>query len=142
MEINFSQDTPNSKQVSLIYICFHLWLETQLFKERISWLLGLLDQVYDSESIVVGQARKIQRKYRSERRSSYIGVSKNGPNWQAMISSAKMKSYIGTYVSEFEAAEMFDLYSLLVNGFSAKTNFSYSKAGIIDLINKHQQISK
>ena len=122
----------------IVYAC----LETQLFNERISWLLSLLDQVYDSESIVVGQARKIRRKYRSNRRSSYIGVSKNGPNWQAMISSSKMKSYIGTYVNEIEAAEMFDLYSLLVNGFSAKTNFSYSKTGIIDLINKHQQSSK
>ena len=137
-----TQSNFKTSKHSLILMLTNIHLETQLFNERISWLLNLLDHVYDYESVVVKQARKIQRKCKSTRRSAYIGVSKNGPNWQAMISAEKMKSYIGTYVSEIEAAEMFDLYSLLVHGFSAKTNFSYSKAGIIDLISRHQEFSK
>ena len=113
-------------------------IEMLLHDSRISWLIGLLDQVYDDDTIIVKQAKKIQRKWNSSRKSSYIGVSKNGPNWQSMISVEKRKSYIGTYNTELEAAQSFDFYSLLTHGFSAKTNFSYSKNNIYDLINRFQ----
>ena len=59
-----------------------------------------------------------------------------------MISVDKRKSYIGTYVSELEAAQAFDFYSLLIHGFSAKTNFSYSKVDIIGLINRFQTFTQ
>ena len=108
----------------------------QLHDSRISWLCRLLEHVYDPDVIIVKQAKKIQRKCHSLRKSSYIGVSKNGPNWQAMISVDKRKSYIGTYNSEIEAAQAFDFYSLLTHGFSAKTNFNYSKTNIFDLIER------
>ena len=37
-------------------------IEMLLHDSRISWLIGLLDQVYDDDTIIVKQAKKIQRK--------------------------------------------------------------------------------
>ena len=74
----------------------------------------------------------------SNRRSAYIGVFKNGPNWQSLISIDKKKTYIGTYLTEIEAARAFDYYSILLHGLTAVTNLDYSKRDILELITENQ----
>ena len=75
----------------------------------------------------------------SKTRSAYIGVTKNGSNWQALIAIKKRKTYIGTYVSETEAAIAFDFYCILIHGLTAKTNFSYTKGQIFDMISNYME---
>lgn len=70
----------------------------------------------------------------SGRRSKFIGVSKNGQNWQVLINMGKYKKYIGTYTSEDEAAIAYDFYSICLHSVKAKTNFSYTKGLIFDMI--------
>ena len=60
------------------------------------------------------------------RKSLYRGVSKNGKNWQAIVSSKYFKGYIGTYPTEELAARVYDLVSIKNSGIKAKTNFQYN----------------
>ncbi|CAI2378163.1 unnamed protein product [Moneuplotes crassus] len=60
------------------------------------------------------------------RRSKYIGVSRNNANWQALINVNKIKRYIGTFSSELQAAEAYDLYSFALRGEQAPLNFAYT----------------
>ena len=46
----------------------------------------------------------------SLKQTSYIGVSKNGPNWQSLITINKKKTYIGTFMTEKEAAKAYNYY--------------------------------
>jgi len=64
--------------------------------------------------------------YYSQRRSKFIGVSKNGKNWQVLINVGNTKKYIGTYVTQNEAAIAYDFYSFALHGSKAKTNFTYT----------------
>ena len=59
------------------------------------------------------------------RSSNYIGVSKNGENWQVLINCGKAKKYIGTFYSEVEAAITYDFYWIWLHSSMAKTNFTY-----------------
>jgi len=70
----------------------------------------------------------------SKTRSNFIGVTKNASHWQALISVWRRKTYIGTYKSELEAAVAFDFICILLHKLSAKTNFSYSKDDILDML--------
>ena len=89
--------------------------------------------------IIVHGKRKAERMSNSRRRSTFIGVSRNGPNWQSMISVDKQKFYIGTYRTEREAAIAFDFYSMVAHGLNAQTNFSYSKSWIMKMIETLKQ---
>lgn len=81
-----------------------------------------------------------QGKKNVKRRSSdYIGVSKNGLHWQVLINYGKTKKYIGTYTCEKEAAIAYDFYSILLNTFKAKTNFSYTPDQIIEMIQSYKR---
>ena len=60
------------------------------------------------------------------RKSLYRGVSKNGKNWQTIVSSKYFKGYIGTYPTEELAARVYDLVSIKNSGIKAKTNFQYN----------------
>lgn len=106
---------------------------------QIRWanLYASIEDITDNQTYVVRATKKVQRRNLSSRRSAYIGVSRNGPNWQSMISINKRKSYIGTYPTEMEAAVAFDLYSLLIHGLSAKTNFSYTKPQLVELLSNY-----
>ena len=89
----------------------------------------------DFSSFVTFQKKKHDRVKSSNRRSVFIGVSKNGPSWQSMITVNKRKTYIGTYKTEKEAAIAFDFYSMLIHALEGKTNFSYTKGQVWEMIN-------
>ena len=55
---------------------------------------------------IVSDSNKLSRK------SPYIGVSRNKDHWQVLINNKTSKLYIGTYMSEFEAAIAYDFYSI------------------------------
>lgn len=59
-------------------------------------------------------------------RAKFIGVSKNGTNWQSLIVINNNKVYMGTMKSQVEAATIFDFYSMITHYKSAKVNFDYS----------------
>lgn len=72
-------------------------------------------------------------------RSNFIGVSKNGKRWQSLIHINKVKNYIATYDSEEEAAISFDFHCALLKKSKAKTNFSYTKGELIEMIYKYRE---
>jgi len=71
---------------------------------------------------------------KSNRHSSYRGVSLNGKKWQVMIMGKHKKKYFGGLKTEKEAAIFYDKLSIISNGLCAKTNFSYSKSQIYEII--------
>ena len=110
-------------------------IDEAYLETKVQELVDLLDLLAWNPSVIIihGKA-KVERRANSRRRSDYIGVSKNGPNWQSMISIQKKKIYIGTYQNEREAAIAFDFYSILIHHFDAKTNFNYSKSIIMEML--------
>lgn len=90
---------------------------------------GELTNVYGS-----GKAKDESRPNFSKRRSTYIGVSKNGANWQVLINIKNVKRYISTYPTQKEAAIVYDLYAIAVHGSAAKTNFDYDSELICEMI--------
>lgn len=60
-----------------------------------------------------------------KRSSLYRGVSKNGNNWQVIISSKYNKGYIGVFKTQEIAARIYDIISIKNKGIKAKTNFKY-----------------
>ncbi|CAI2387651.1 unnamed protein product [Moneuplotes crassus] len=94
-------------------------------------MFGSLDSV-----VTTGRKKSDRQENRSLRRSSYIGLSKNGHHWQAMISINKRKTYIGTYENQLDGSKAFDFYSILVHGLGAKVNNSYTKEEVLEMIEK------
>ena len=47
------------------------------------------------------------------------------------------KRYIGSSTSEEEAARIYDKKAIILNGLKAKTNFSYTKQEVEDIINSY-----
>uniref|UniRef100_A0A7S3NFF3 AP2/ERF domain-containing protein n=1 Tax=Euplotes harpa TaxID=151035 RepID=A0A7S3NFF3_9SPIT len=89
------------------------------------------------EVLVHGRTKSAVGPTASRRRSQYIGVFKNGANWQALITINKRKVYIGTYATELQAARAFDFHSLLLHGILATTNFDYCKEEIVGLAERY-----
>ena len=111
------------------------FLDTIDFESNIARLLTTVKRVLNENKVMIHKKRKsAARRLVSSRRSQYTGVFKNGDNWQTLISIHKRKTYIGTYTKELEAAKIFDFYSILLNGVTAKTNFDYTKKDIIEMI--------
>lgn len=50
------------------------------------------------------------------------------------MSINKKKTYIGTYLTDTEAAIAFDFHSILEHSLSAKTNFSYTKQLLEEMV--------
>ena len=106
-------------------------------------ILSQLHQLsWESSIILVHSKKKSERKANSIRRSNFIGVSRNGPNWQSIISMKKNKFYLGTYSTQKDAAMVFDFYSIMTHGLEAKTNFSYSKDWILNMITDYNENGK
>lgn len=108
-----------------------LILENFDFDQRVESLIRTLEDFPDSGEAIVTPKRKNIRSDESVRRSNFIGVIKNGPNWQSLISINRRKTYIGTYLTQNEAARAFDIYSFLLHGLKASTNFPYTKSEIL-----------
>ena len=104
-------------------------------------LLTILTMIDSESSVLISGKRKAESKEGpiSDTRSTYIGVSRNGLNWQALISINKRKTYIGSYTSEISAAVAFDFHSILLHFLTAKTNFSYTKEDLISMIINYKE---
>ena len=89
--------------------------------------------------ILEGKSKASRCADNSFRRSMYIGVSRNGPNWQALISINRRKTYIGTFTTQLEAARAFDKYSIILNNLTAITNFNYTKKELVELISEYRK---
>ena len=110
----------------------------QRIEGKIPKIFEYLHLICDEDSVLISKKSKLAPRGNSNRRSAYIGVFKNGSNWQSLISIDKKKTYIGTYLTEFEAARAFDYYSILLHGLTAVTNLNYSKRDIFELITENQ----
>ena len=69
------------------------------------------------------------------RGSGYRGVSMNGYKWQVFFTYKNKKQYIGVVETEEQAASLYDIFELIHYGMKAKTNFSYNKNEVSDIIN-------
>ena len=126
-----------TKKFDLLLNNKKLNIDEEYLETKIVRLVDTLEQlVWDPNTIIIQGKKKAGRKADSARRSSFIGVSRNGPNWQAMISIQKRKAYIGTFSDEQEAGVAFDFYSILIHRLEAKTNYSYTKAKIMDMLHR------
>ncbi|CAI2383466.1 unnamed protein product [Moneuplotes crassus] len=79
----------------------------------------------------------------SNRRSKYIGVSKNNVHWQALINIGRAKKYIDIFACEQEAARTYDLYAIALKGVKAGLNFDYTTEEMISMIDsylKHKRV--
>jgi hypothetical protein len=69
------------------------------------------------------------------RGSKYRGISKNGRNtWQVLVMVNRHKKYVGAIYDEIMAAKVYDKITIQYQGISAKTNFSYTKSEVIDIL--------
>lgn len=90
--------------------------------------------------IFTGKAKNPNRINASAKQTSYIGVSKNGPHWQSLITIQKKKTYIGTFMTESQAARAYDFYCMLVHCMRAQTNFRYTKQQVFELIDDFKHL--
>lgn len=93
---------------------------------------GSLTSIFASKKSLKGLSRNS-----SNRRSKYIGVSKNSKNWQVLCKLEDMKKYVGTYASQEEAAIVSDFYSIAYCGTRAVTNFNYDSGIILEMIQSY-----
>lgn len=77
-----------------------------------------------------------------DRSSRFIGVSKNGENWQVLINCGKYKKYIGTFQREAEAAIAYDFFSICLHTFKAKTNFTYTAETVLTMLGYYDKETK
>mmetsp|Transcript_13053 Transcript_13053/g.14680 ORF Transcript_13053/g.14680 Transcript_13053/m.14680 type:complete len:140 (+) Transcript_13053:264-683(+) len=110
-------------------------------KHPIPDISAKISNVYEklqmNSSIVIlprTKGRRNLNKGGSCNRSSYVGVTKNVDHWQALINMGKSKKYIGSFLTEKEAALTYDFYALGVHGLKAKTNFKHSGVEILAMI--------
>ena len=94
----------------------------------------------NDSTIYFGRLKAKTRANASAKRTSYYGVSKNGPHWQSLISINKKKTYVGTFMTEKEAAEAYDFYSMVLKCETAQTNFSYTKEKAQQLVSKYSHL--
>ena len=71
--------------------------------------------------------------------SKFRGVSKNGKQWQVFIMIGKWKWYIGITGNEEDAAWFYDKLAIKNHGTWAKTNFSYTKRQVEQML--HEDLS-
>ena len=113
-----------------------LLLNKNNFHRKADALLNTVQSIVANDMTLIAGKNKAQSKDGplSSKRSSFIGVSRNGAHWQALITINKRKTYIGSYESEKDAVFAFDLHSMLLLSLTAKTNFSYTKHNIDEMI--------
>lgn len=100
------------------------------------FLQELLSEIAENRGFLIEawKKRTTWSSNKTDRASKYVGVSKNGANWQVLININYSKKYVGTYPTEKQAAIVYDFYSIAHHGSKAKTNFSYKRDLIADMI--------
>ena len=120
-------------------------VEENIFTRRFQELYVFLDSIDDDKwSFIVGKKKANYYKHdrKTKRRSGYRGVSRNGASWQVLMMINNVKTYIGCYDSEEEGALVYDIVSILFKQKKARTNLSYSKAKLLNLLSYYDQESK
>ena len=103
-------------------------------------LQEILKQIFEGTfKLVETRSKRVdsRRSNVQERCSKYIGVSKNGNNWQVLITMNKQKTYWRTFETQIQAALVYDFYSIAFNRGKAKANFSYGIQFIKDMIQSY-----
>ena len=105
------------------------------------FLQDLLSEITENNGFFIEawKKRSTWSSNKTDRASKYVGVSKNGANWQVLININYSKKYVGTYPTEKQAAIVYDFYSIAHHGSKAKTNFSYKRELIADMIQYYLQ---
>ena len=112
-------------------------VEEQIFYEKFRELYEYLDSIHDDDWIFIAGKKKAnyyKHDRRTKRRSGYRGVSRNGASWQVLMMINNVKTYIGWYKTEEEGALVYDIVSILFKLQKARTNLSYSKSKLLDLL--------
>ena len=115
-------------------------LKSRNTQEGLERLQRIISNQRDDGSVMIRRSPKSKnsvRDFKSGRRSSYIGVSRNGDVWQALIMIDSKKTYIGSYHTEEEAATAYDFYSITMKQFAAKTNFDYTLTHIKNMVQNY-----
>jgi len=110
---------------------------TDYFAEKAIELTRKLENCTNMTSLYITRSEKPARSKNSkhpEKRSNYIGVSKNGKKWQALVVIGKHKVYLGSYKTEEQAATTFDFYSLLTQLKEVKVNRDYLTVDVINML--------
>ncbi len=96
--------------------------------------------VGDSDTVLPGRPKMIKSGYgqKSFRGSRFRGVSKNKQKWQVLISIGAHKQYTGGILSEEQAARTYDRKSICTFGLRAKTNFAYTKAEVLSILQEEE----
>lgn len=122
------------------------WIEEYDFSDKIELLSGVIQGLLKPgdnsvQKIIIKSKRKSNNakgKKWSKRRSSFIGVSRNGTSYQVLIAVNGRKTYLGSFDDEREAALTFDFYSILLHSVEANTNFSYTAYNIREMIKNYK----
>lgn len=120
-------------------------VEENIFTRRFQELYEFLDTIVDdSWNFIIGKKKANYYKHdrKTKRRSGYRGVSRNGASWQVLMMINNVKTYIGCYDTEEEGALVYDIVSILFKQKKARTNLTYSKAKLLDLLTFYDQDSK
>ena len=104
-------------------------------------LQNLMTEITENTNFCIEswKKRSTYSSIKTDRASKYVGVSRNGSNWQVLINMHYTKKYVGTYPTEKQAAIVYDFYSIAQNGIRAKTNFTYKRELITDMIQYYMQ---
>ena len=119
-------------------------VDETIFDRKFDSLYKLLDSVEDEYVIVSGKIKANYFKHdrKTKRRSGYRGVSRNGASWQVLMMINSVKTYIGWYDTEEEGALVYDIVSILFKQHKARTNLSYTKRKLLDLLAIYDKDSK
>ena len=106
-----------------------------LAKSRRQELLNALNNALKDYELII-KTRIKMKELKSQRGSTYRGVSRNGQKWQVQLLGNLKKHYIGSICKETKAARIYDAYAILAHGLKAKTNFSYSKGQLLKILER------
>ncbi len=98
-----------------------------------------LSNISSQDKIILWSRDKIQSNI-SKRGSAFRGVSRNGKKWQVQVLGSLRKRYIGSIPTQEMAARIYDYFSIVSHGLKAKTNFSYNKQNILDILENFEAI--
>ena len=120
-------------------------VEEEIFGVKFKELSEFLNTIKEENwNFIVGKKKAHYFKHdrKTKRRSGYRGVSRNGASWQVLMMINKVKTYIGWYDTEEEGALVYDIVSILFKQRKARTNLSYSKAKLLELLSYYDHNSK